>query len=99
MKVAVDGRKIAAFGATAKACTLIHNCGIAENIAYIVDNTPAKQGRYLPGTSIEIKPESALDRDNLPVLLTAWNYAPYIRSKYPDKAFIIPFVKMDKKAA
>src|SRR6478736_684537 len=51
---------IACFGATAKACTLIHHFGLAGRIAYCVDDTLQKQGRYLPGTNIQIYPTSHL---------------------------------------
>lgn len=85
-------RKVAAFGATAKACTLLHHFGLEERIAYCVDNTPAKQGRFIPGTEIRILPESHL-RAEPPdaVLLTAWNYEQEITSRFPDLNFVVPF--------
>lgn len=82
---------IIALGATAKACTLIHHFGIADFIDYAVDNTPAKQGRYIPGTSIKIYPESLPEKAT--ILLTAWNYESVIRDKYPHHPFIVPFRK------
>lgn len=59
------------WGAPAKATTLIWQLGIQDRIAYCVDNTPEKQGLYLPGTSIEIVPDFL---DDLPTVLAAWNY-------------------------
>lgn len=94
--------KVVAFGATAKACTLIHHFGIASKIAYCVDNTPAKQGRYIPGTAIRIYPESRLQEDTPDaVLLTAWNFEREIRGKYPEMKFIVPFSQTEamKEAA
>lgn len=82
---------IVAFGATAKACTLIHHFGLAEFIDYAVDSTPAKQGRYIPGTRIQIH-EPANVR-NVTYLLTAWNYEKEIRAQYPTNHFIVPFSK------
>lgn len=95
----LNGQKVIAFGATAKACTLIHNFGIADFIAYMVDNTPAKQGCYIPGTAIEILPEEALANDHRPLFLTAWNYADYIAQKYPGKRLIVPFGVGERMAA
>jgi hypothetical protein len=89
--LAVDG-PIAAFGATAKATTLLHHFGLTDSLAYCVDSTPAKQGRYLPGTTIPICDPSRL-RDDPPaaVLLTAWNFESVIRAQFPDLHFIVPF--------
>jgi len=77
-----------AWGATAKLTTLIHHCDIADKIAYCVDTTPEKLGRYIPGTGIRIVAEFEDDADL--VLLGAWNYAeefkrqfPYLRGMHP----------------
>lgn len=88
-----DTEHVIAYGAPAKACTMIHHFGLADRILYCVDSTPAKQGRYLPGTDIEIRPESALHSDGheWPILLMAWNYADMILPRYPGKRFILPF--------
>lgn len=87
--------QVIAFGATAKACTLIHQFGIQERIAYCVDCTPQKQGRYIAGTAIKVQEEAVLERSKSAktLLLTAWNYESIIRAKYPDMDFIVPFQK------
>jgi SAM-dependent methyltransferase len=89
----VDG-PIACFGATAKACTLIHHFGLADKIAYCVDSTPEKHHRYIPGTNIMIHPTAHLD--SVPpaaVLLTAWNFEAEIRAQFPNLRFVVPFAK------
>ncbi len=93
--------QIIAFGATAKACTLIHQFGIQDKIAYCVDSTPDKQDRYIAGTGIRIMPENVLhqSKSDKTLLLTAWNYEDIIRAKYPDFDFIVPFRKQQKLAA
>ena len=84
--------RVIAFGATAKACTLIHHFGIANRIIYCVDSTPAKHGRYIAGTGIEIRPpESMPARSGHRVLLTAWNHAEIIKKQYPQFDYIEPF--------
>jgi hypothetical protein len=80
--------KVVAFGATAKATTLINELGIAEHIKFCVDDTPEKQFKFIPGTDIQILPVAAL-RDE-PVLLTAWNYADKIAQRIPNR-LINPF--------
>jgi len=97
MNIAIGNEKVVCFGATAKACTLIHHCGIADKIEYCVDSTKEKQGKYIPGTAIQIKPETELEQHKK-VLVTAWNYAGYIKSKYPNTRMIVPFVQLNKAA-
>lgn len=78
------------FGAPAKATTLLHNMNNIENIDFCVDDTPIKQGKYIPGTSIKIYPTSKLDGFKGDVLLSAWNYKDVIQKKYPEINFINP---------
>jgi methylation protein EvaC len=83
---------IACFGATAKACTLIHHFGLADTIDYCVDDTPEKQGRYIPGTNIQIFPTSHLQEvPPKAVIMTAWNFKDVLLKKYPTLPWIIPF--------
>jgi SAM-dependent methyltransferase len=87
----VDGT-VACFGATAKACTLIHHFGLADKIDYCVDDTPEKQGRYIPGTNIQIFPTSHLQEvPPKALLMTAWNFKDVLLKKYPNLPWIIPF--------
>lgn len=69
------GMRVVGYGAPAKGNTLLNYCGIRTDlIAYTVDLSPHKQGRYLPGTRIPIHaPEQIfVDKPDL-VLLLAWN--------------------------
>ncbi len=91
--IGIDG-VVACFGATAKACTLIHHFGLADAIHYCVDSTPEKHGRYIPGTNICIHPICTL-QEAVPeaVILTAWNFKDVILEKYQHLKlnWIIPF--------
>jgi hypothetical protein len=50
-----EGRSVAGYGAAAKGNTLLNYCGITTaEIPYVVDRSPHKQGRYLPGSRIPI---------------------------------------------
>ena len=69
LKARLGKTKLAAFGAAAKACTLINHFEIADNISVCIDDTPLKWGHYIPGTDIPIVQDAPG-----PVLLTAWNY-------------------------
>jgi SAM-dependent methyltransferase len=86
-KLKAEGRMVI-FGAAAKVSTLISELGIEDQIDYCVDDTVAKQFRFIPGTSIQIYPVSKLGREK--VLLGAWNYEAEIRNKIPN-ALVHPF--------
>lgn len=83
------------FGAAAKACTLLHHAGIADRVMYAVDDTPAKQGKYIPGTRIKILPVNTLyqSKSTKNLFLAAWNYAEVIKKAHPTFKFKVPFQK------
>lgn len=70
------GKKIAAYGAAAKGNTLLNYCGIKGNdcIEFIVDASPHKQGKLLPGSHIPIVSEKIL-REEKPdiIVILPWN--------------------------
>lgn len=71
------GKRVAGFGATAKSTTLLNFTGIGTSLLeYIVDTTPAKVGKFSPGTRIPIiSPEEEANRGYPDAyLLLAWNY-------------------------
>ena len=82
-----QGRKVAGYGAPAKATTLLNFCHIFD-LPYTVDTTVAKQGRYIPGTTTKIvAPE---DATNDTFLLLAWNYMSQIVQNNPSTRWIVP---------
>lgn len=77
------GGRIAAYGAPAKATTLVHQFGLADGfLDYVVDDNPLKQGRFIPGTGIPIYEPGRLEFDTPDYLLVlAWNFAEQIVAK------------------
>ena len=97
-----EGKRIAGFGAPAKATPLMYHFGIGpEIIDFIVDDSPLKQGMFTPGMHIPVLPSQAI-YDEKPdyVVLLAWNFAESIMAKhtrYRDGGgrFIIPLPKVE----
>jgi hypothetical protein len=95
------GHKIVGLGAPAKGVILLNYCNIGvSDIDYIVDSTPLKQGRFLPGSHIPVYAERKLESDVSDYfLLLAWNFQDEILKKIePLRAkgakVIIPFPKL-----
>jgi hypothetical protein len=75
LKAAREGKSVAGYGAPGKSATLLHYCGIGKDlIAYTVDRSPYKQGRFLPGTHIPIHHPDRI-RETKPdyVVILPWN--------------------------
>jgi SAM-dependent methyltransferase len=72
-----EGRTVVAYGAAAKGNTLLNYCGIrADLVDYVVDRSPHKQGRYLPGTHLPIHaPERVAETRPDYLLILPWNLA------------------------
>jgi SAM-dependent methyltransferase len=80
------GKTIAAYGASAKGNILLNYCNLDDKvISYVVDDTPAKQGRFCPGNGLPIVSRGKLSTHPPDYLiLLAWNFAEELMANLPE---------------
>lgn len=95
------GKRLAAYGASAKGSTFLNYFGIGkETLDFVVDRSPHKQGRFTPGTHLPIySPNRLLEAKPDYVLLLTWNFADEILEQQTEfraagGRFIIPIPEL-----
>lgn len=71
-----ENKKVVGYGAAAKGNTLLNYCGIKASsfIDYVVDASPHKQGKYLPGSRIPVyHPDRIKETSPDYVVIFPWN--------------------------
>jgi C-methyltransferase-like protein/putative zinc binding protein/methyltransferase family protein len=84
--VKAQGARIAAYGAVPQGNTLLNTYGIgAETLDWVADGSPEKQGLFMPGSRLEIRPPSAL-LEEMPgyCVLLSWRHADEILERHSD---------------
>jgi hypothetical protein len=71
---------VTGFGAAAKGCVFLNSCGLDyNNIRFIIDDTAFKQGKFIPGTGIEVVSREILKKTQPDyILILAHNFKDYI---------------------
>jgi hypothetical protein len=70
-----SGLKAAAYGAAARGNTLLNYCGVKDDIIeFVLDASPHKQGKLLPGSHIQVVSEERI-RERKPdyMIVFPWN--------------------------
>jgi SAM-dependent methyltransferase len=100
-----NGKTVAAYGAPAKGNTLLSFLELGpDDLMYIADRSPLKQGRFTPGTHIPVVPAERLVEDQPDyVLILAWNFVDEIvaqQSAYLDAGgrFFVPVPELKQVA-
>jgi SAM-dependent methyltransferase len=80
------GKRLAAYGASAKGSVLLNWCGLGAGVLdFVVDRSPFKQGRYMPGVRLPIHaPGRLLEAMPDYVLLLTWNFAEEILAQQAE---------------
>lgn len=101
-RLKAEGKTIGAFGAPAKATTLMYHFAIGpELIDFIIDDSPLKQGLYSPGMHIPVLSSAAIaERKPDYLVVLAWNFAQPIIAKNAafreaGGRFIVPLPKVE----
>lgn len=70
------GKRTAAYGAAAKGVMQLNLAGLgSEQLLWVADASPHKQGRFMPGSGLEIVSPERIDQDRPErMLLLAWNW-------------------------
>jgi novobiocin biosynthesis protein NovU/D-mycarose 3-C-methyltransferase len=96
MELLAKGKSIACFGAAAKGCVFLNSCGIDHTmVKFIIDDTPFKQGKFVPGTGLKVVNREILKSEEVDyILILAHNFKDYIinslKNEYTGK-FIVMF--------
>jgi methylation protein EvaC len=93
-----EGKTIIGYGASGRGTIIMNYCGIDNRyLDYVVDDAPAKQGFYTPGTHVPIKSWNYAKEAKLPdyAVLFAWAFTDEVIKKRQDYLqqggkFIIP---------
>ena len=92
-----NGETVAGYGAPAKGSTLLCYAGLGpDDINWIADRSPLKQGRFTPQTRIPVvSPQHIIEEMPDYLLLFAWNFADEIMSQQAEYRrrggrFIVP---------
>jgi hypothetical protein len=81
-----NGDKIFGYGVPAKSSTLINYAEIGPYIRYMIDTTPAKQGKYTPGSGIPIYSPMSTKVGCEYAIMFPYNYKEEILAK--EKGFL-----------
>jgi len=82
------GRRVVGYGAAGRSTILLNFCELgADLVEYVVDMSPLRSGKYVPGVSIPIVPPDVFHAQPPDyAIMTAWNYEPEIIQK--EQAFL-----------
>ncbi|MCK9429639.1 MAG: class I SAM-dependent methyltransferase [Candidatus Omnitrophica bacterium] len=98
-RLVMNGAKVACFGAAAKGCIFLNTCEIDNTmVQFIIDDTPFKQGKFVPGTGIEVVSRKILKDVKIDyMIILAHNFKDYIinslKGQYNGK-YILMFPDM-----
>lgn len=80
-KYKADGKKVAVWGASHQGFTIVASLEIGEDLEYIVDSAPFKQGKYSPASHVRIvAPQEFYDDPTAAIIIVAPGYTNEIKT-------------------
>lgn len=67
------GRRIGVYGAGCRSTILINYCDLRRHLECALDDQAEKQGKYMPGSRLAVRPGAELDQDGIDLCLLAVN--------------------------
>ncbi len=76
-------KRLVGYGAAGRATTLLNYCHLGTDILhYVVDESPLRAGRFVPGVRLPIVKPEVFRQDHVDyAIILAWNYEAEIRAK------------------
>lgn len=96
LKLKNEGNNIVGFGAAAKGCVFLNSANIDYKILdAVIDDTDLKQGKYIPGTGIQIFSRDYFNDNTVDyILILAHNFKDYIIPNLKDNGYKGKFIIM-----
>lgn len=86
---------IAFFGAAAKGCVYLNCININDKFKFIIDDTKEKQGKFSPGTGLEIKDRSIINKEKIDyIIILAHNFKEHIIESLRSYGYNGKFITM-----
>ena len=91
-----EGHPIAGYGASVTSTSLIYHFGFGDYLDFLLDDNPAKIGRFSPGLGLPVKSGTTAGEDtSLRVVILAWRYDEPILSRnqtllHPPERVLVP---------
>ena len=88
------GKTLVGFAASAKGCVFLNSAGIdCKVLDFIIDDTDIKQGKFMPGTGLEIKGRGDVDFEQIDyILILSHNFSDHIIKSLKDEGYEGKFV-------
>jgi len=89
-----DGSNIIGFGAAAKGCIFLNSAKIDDAILdVVIDDTDLKQGKFIPGTGIQIKDRTYINENKVDyILILAHNFKDVIIESLRNDGYVGKFI-------
>lgn len=88
------GSTLVGFAASAKGCIFLNSAGIDSKVLdFIIDDTDIKQGKYMPGTGLQIKGRGEVDFEQIDyILILSHNFSDHIIRSLKDEGYEGKFI-------